>query len=310
MRFLNFVEPNFMCEVVDPGGNLYEKWLFFADTEEKLKTVLQSRLLQARVVTQYTFTDWRGRAGLEAKRANKARNKEYEYKQTLWSEIKQYLFYLSNNKCGYCEANVRVTSSGHVEHYRPKKKVEENSKHPGYYWLAYEIDNYIPCCENCNSARGKRNHFPLVDENQRAKGPKGLAAEEPLLLNPFKEDPSEHIRFIGPEDPLRFGQLEGTTPKGKASVKIYNLNRGDLVRDRQTAYRAIKDRLDLAKARPQVRERILEEYKSGECEYYIMVEPVLTDWFRERELIERAKIEKASLALKALQNELEMLRST
>lgn len=307
MRFLKFVEPNFICTVIDPADNVIEKWLAVAPTEAELKVMLASRLLKATTIEAYEFKDWRQRAKDEAKLAIKAKNKGYEYKQKLWTEIKQFLFLLSNNRCGYCETKVRIGFSGHVEHFRPKKKVDEDPKHPGYYWLAYEVENYIPCCENCNSARGKRNHFPLAKGSPRAKIAGALASERPLLLNPFKEDPGKHLQFVGPEGGDDFGKLKGITLKGKTSVKIYNLNRNDLALDRRRVYYLIKDRLDYASARPDKKGEILSELMTGESDYNIVVKPTVVNWLQERMRHEQAEIEKKKFVINSLDNDLKML---
>ncbi len=303
MRYLKWVEPNFRCTVVDTGGNRFEKLLFRASSEQELKALLDRKLLNADKIEEYSFSDWLERARKETKLAKKAKNKDYDYNQKLWTEVKQFLFLLSNNRCGYCETKVRVGFSGHIEHYRPKKKVEEDSKHPGYYWLAYDVDNYVPCCENCNSARGKKNHFPLARKSVRARTPLNAAKEKPLLLHPFKDDPSKHLIFLGPEGGKEFGQVKGVTERGKASVKVYNLNRGDLVLERRTVYTTIKQRLELAKTQPAVRQMIIDEFKSGETDYVIVFKPVIVKWFAEIELYERAEIKKRELALRALEKE-------
>jgi len=309
MRFLKFVEPNYRCKAVGRDGNTYEPWFCFAASEQEVRDLLKARGFKpdASVIESYSFSDWKDRANAEAKKANKAKNKDYEYKQKLWSEIKQYLFSLTNNRCGYCETKVRIGSPGDVEHYRPKRKPTEDDKHSGYYWLAYDIENYVPCCTNCNSARGKRNHFPLAPGSPRAKRPSEVADEKPLLLNPFIHNPNDHIRFIGPDNPMQFGELEGITPEGKESIEKYNLNRADLINERVTAFNRTKERLDFAKIRPKVRQGIISSYKSGELDYYVMVKPVFASWYREMELIEKAKIEKSRLYLKALENEKNMI---
>ena len=313
MRYLKFVEPNFKCQVSGPSGDVYDKWLLFANSEQEARDRLTSELFTVNKIEKYDFNDWRTRADRENSRAIAARNNSpYEYKQALWSEIKQFLFFISHKKCGYCEANVWIVSSGHVEHYRPRRKVEEDPSHPGYYWLAYDVDNYIPCCENCNSARGKRNHFPLIAGSPRAIDCSGISDERTLLLNPFKIDPSLHLVCFGPDIADKFGQIEGLTPEGKESVKVYNLNRGDLVKARQKSYETLRLQLKLAQASADmddsIRKRILNELVTGECEFSIMLRPVIVEWLEERRANERRKIAEATLIDESLKNDLKMLR--
>lgn len=316
MRFIEFKEPNFTCTVSDPAGELPKRYYFFAKSAKDLLPILQARqLTPTSPIKKYDFKTWKDRAKIAARAANRAKNKNYDYNAQIWAEIKQYLFFLTNDRCGYCEAMVRVTSPGDVEHYRPKRTPEEDKKHPGYYWLAYDIENYVPCCTNCNAVRGKRSRFPVMPRTRRAKGPRDLRSEKPVLLNPFKQkDLHKHIEFIGPEHPNRFrdgtdrfGQLEGLTYQGKESIRIYNLNRGDLVRVREKAFNHFKDRLRMAEIDDELRQRIMAEYKAGELEYYLMLTPVVRHWIAKRELEEKAKIERANLNLKAFENERKML---
>ena len=148
-------------------------------------------------------------------------------------QVKACLREISSDKCAYCEYPLSRTDLN-VEHYRPKAKVNGRNDHPGYYWLAYEWDNLLPACQHCNQlrsdppilgnlartrGRGKGNEFPLVDEQFRASSPADqISNEEPLLINPALEDPSEHITF----DPL--GKPIGRTVKGGKSIEVYNLD--------------------------------------------------------------------------------------
>jgi hypothetical protein len=189
--------------------------------------------------------------------------------------------------------------------------VEEDPKHPGYYWLAYEVDNYVPCCANCNSARGKMNHFPLVKGSPKARLARGVASEKPLLLNPFKEDPGKHLQFIGPEGKNEFGKLKGITPQGRASVKIYNLNRSELATDRRRVYYLTKDGLDYASSRPDKKDELLNEILTGESDYHIVVKPSIQNWLKERRLYEEAELEREmerrKFNMRTLDNDLKML---
>ena len=119
----------------------------------------------------------------------------------IWSELKSYLFEIFDGKCAYCESKVLDVAAGDVEHYRPKKGVDGMPTHPGYYWLAYDLENLLPCCEKCNRAGAKMNLFPIPMEGDRAWRPEDdIEAEHPYLLNPYGHDPAEHLRFVlGPD---------------------------------------------------------------------------------------------------------------
>ena len=130
-------------------------------------------------------------------------------------------FDLFGGKCAYCESAPRDTSSGDVEHFRPKRGVTGEPDHPGYYWLAYDFTNFLPSCELCNRAAGKRNYFPV--KGQRVVVPGPVDQEEPLLINPLLENPGRHLEFT------KLGTVGGRTPEGKTSEEIYDLNRSQLV---------------------------------------------------------------------------------
>lgn len=138
--------------------------------------------------------------------------------------------------------------------------------HPGYFWLAYNWRNLVPACSFCNTGQGKIDQFPTgkshyllrkltpaekaaaLDEPRES--PKGSgtyflvpwtldAEEEPLLLNPLNTDPQR-----APGKHLRYGlggkvvAIDGS-PIGENSIRVYNLNRGQLEKLRHKAQETI-----------------------------------------------------------------------
>jgi hypothetical protein len=247
-------------------------------------------------------------------------NGTYKYRAALWGDVKQFLFSLSNDFCGYCEGVVKPTGPGHVEHYRPKSSIKENPNHPGYYWLAYEIENYVPSCQNCNTNR-KSDHFPLQDESARVFDDSGLALEQPLLINPFEENPRKHLEFIDDTTNLKeFGKLRALTDIGEKSREIYDLNRGDLVHDRREEYRAIQNEINYNLAMkdqdPEGHQRILDRVRLGTRRYSIVALPSVLKWLyrlqkdnqeRQRRVQERQRRLREREA--AIENEKKMLLS-
>jgi hypothetical protein len=311
MKPLKFRSPNFVCKVRGPNNRVYENWRFAADSEAELRQRLEERGYEVLAVDPYDLQEWRDRSKPEKDLANAAKNNgSYKYKDALWGDVKQFLFSLSNDFCGYCEGVVKPTGPGHVEHYRPKSSVRENPKHSGYYWLAYEIENYVPSCQNCNTNR-KSDRFPLQDETARAVDDQSLSLEQPLLLNPFsKENPRKHLEFIGDATNLKeFGKLKGLTDIGEKSIEIYDLNRGDLVIDRREAYWAFRDELKLALADSEKKQRIFESVQLGTRRYTIVALPSLLKWLDGRQ----EDVQEAQRRLKereaAIENERKMLLS-
>ena len=155
---------------------------------------------------------------------------------------------LFNDKCAYCESPLEATQRmGDVEHYRPKGRVtDENGKlvfihdesgqrrqHPGYFWLAYEWTNLLPACLACNRPgtdstgvpSGKWDRFPVAGFRATRPGEEGN--EDPILLNPWYDDPNQDLKF----DPLT-GVVGWHSEKGRMNVNILGLNRRGLPEER------------------------------------------------------------------------------
>ena len=165
----------------------------------------------------------------------------------LYKEMKVdvYMSYeqVFRGKCAYCERDIH-NQYGDVEHYRPECGVTDidrkpvtrqqggqREKHPGYYWLAYEWTNLLPACEICNRPStqftegrliGKWDRFPILGD--RAWEPDQERHEEPLLLNPIEDEPSEHFVFE------RNGTIveRNRDARGKATIKVLGLNENGL----------------------------------------------------------------------------------
>jgi uncharacterized protein (TIGR02646 family) len=109
--------------------------------------------------------------------------------------------------CMYCEYSHGST----IDHFWPMEKDPTR---------AFAWDNYLWSCSVCNSVF-KGTQFPLDK--------RGL----PLLVNPTRDDPREHLQFT-PHD----GKLVGCTPKGEKTIQILGFDqRGDLDRTRASAFR-------------------------------------------------------------------------
>jgi len=329
MRKLEFVEPNFICEVEDSEGHTYPNWLFHFDSKDKLIEYLESRTYKLVDAQPYDFKTWLDEAETATNLAKQSRNQpDFEYNNKIWTKLKQYLFAISHGKCGYCEQKVTGVYAGDVEHYRPKKKVTEDPAHPGYYWLAYDPSNYVPVCQNCNGARAKANHFPLEPGSPRAYAPEDdIAKERPLLINPLgADDPAIELEFIGPEGGKEdFGKVKGISPAGETSREIYHLNRGELIVARREAYKTLSDdKATLQADWENVTQRLLSTWRSGIKEFTLVIRAFLTVWYKQiQEQEQRTEDEKikaheeqikqAQLRKKALQeridNDMAMLKT-
>jgi hypothetical protein len=255
MKKRTFVEPNVVFDMTDLDGQKYENVLGYAESKDELRIRLARNGLTLDRFEEYAFENWLRRAMEETDIAIEEKKKEralkndgkwdpkicepYEFKKSIWTVIKRHLFECCAGECAYCESKVLPVAPGDVEHFRPKSKVEGISDHPGYYWLAYDINNLLPCCEGCNRARAKMNSFPLADETRRGFSEvQGTSSEKPLLLNPFTDNPDAHIVFAAPINDVPLGRACGRDERGEESVKRYHLNRPDLLERRREAQAA------------------------------------------------------------------------
>lgn len=113
-------------------------------------------------------------------------------------DVKNKLKKCHNNRCAYCGCSLQGDFAP-VEHYRPKTgyKIARNSVliKPGYHWLAYEWDNLLCSCDECNSAEFKGNLFPLIDETKRSITDEDISKETPVLINPSIDNPSDFFEY-------------------------------------------------------------------------------------------------------------------
>jgi len=96
-----------------------------------------------------------------------------------WSSLKRLFIGEFGAKCWYTETPQEGTDFD-VDHYWPKGRVKlidgvilckNNDQHPGYWWKAYDIDNYRYSCIYANRSRekgGKVDYFPITDESNRS----------------------------------------------------------------------------------------------------------------------------------------------
>ncbi len=155
--------------------------------------------------------------------ANGKKPEELESKdfKPAWSEDtwKEALSTSQNGLCAWCSREPKEGgSSGQVDHIRPKSEVYRDviinpprnghikrerhlpQLHPGYYWLAYDPDNLVFCCQLCNI--NKSSFWPVEPwrtPNAPAswKPPSQGVQELELVLDPFDPffDPLKHFQF-------------------------------------------------------------------------------------------------------------------
>lgn len=109
----------------------------------------------------------------------------------------------TRDKFAYCEANIGDVSHPHVEHVLPKSELAE---------LMVSWDDFTLGC-------------PLCDTNQ---GPH--YSEDAPLLQPYVDDPIEHLVFRGPAIFAHPG-----SDKGRRTVNRLRLSRAGLLTSRTIA---------------------------------------------------------------------------
>jgi uncharacterized protein (TIGR02646 family) len=151
--------------------------------------------------------------------------KKFSFSSSIYnhSTVKEALVEAQHQKCCFCERT--VGNDGDVEHFRPKSAYSQNKKleRPGYYWLAYDWDNLYLSCSACNQ-RQKKNLFPITDTKKRAQlHDNDITIEQPLFIDPGKDEPSKHIGFRG-----QIPYAVGGSKKGKTTIKNLALDRNIL----------------------------------------------------------------------------------
>lgn len=196
------------------------------------------------------------RVAAEARRIRSAvqRGEKPAITKSLWRDFKAVFSIAQDGRCGYCEIPVTASHFGDVEHFAPKSAVSQfgnweaeqgqetegqatlKNRSPsqrwprGYWWLAYDWNNYLLACQVCNSV-WKGNLYPVKQPPPRGE-PAETQQELVLLLNPFgRRDPARHLRFTvdGSVEPLNGSSY------GLETIRTCGLGRRELVNRRSWA---------------------------------------------------------------------------
>lgn len=130
------------------------------------------------------------------------------------STVKATLKEESNFKCMYCESKVKHVAHEHIEHIKPKAQ----SKYPE---LTFEWSNLGLACPICNM-----NKSDTYDENLP-------------FLNPFVDEPSEHLVAAGP-----YVFAKPDRRRGELTQRVIDLNRPELIEQRLERVEFIRGLVD------------------------------------------------------------------
>lgn len=182
----------------------------------------------------------------------------------IWREFYRLLPEPLKRKCWYCEAE-EIRSDMPVDHFRPKNKVEDDKQHDGYWWLAFDWQNYRCACTFCNSRRvfddtegGKACRFPLENPDERAFTPADqnkLNNERPYFLDPFNPDDEKLLWFDNDGLPLAKSSatVEQQT-KVQNSIEIFHLHESRIVRARNIVRLEVERQVRKIKTNDNVQE--------------------------------------------------------
>ncbi|MFC4072628.1 AAA family ATPase [Actinoplanes subglobosus] len=158
------------------------------------------------------------------------RQSRFEFSAYRAPAVREALFRLFHGKCAFCES-----PADDIMHFRPEGGVvhSDGTFLPDHYWwLSGEWDNLYPSCAFCNRhlASGRGGRFPLETESSRAPveaSAEQLAEELPLLLDPCRDRPEDHLLFEVT------GEVAGLTLRGQTTITLAGLNRPELVEKRR-----------------------------------------------------------------------------
>lgn len=108
-------------------------------------------------------------------------------------------------RCMYCEDSL----GSDIDHFEPIARAPLR---------AFDWGNHLLACSHCNS-NFKRDEYPRDADGSV------------LLVDPSAEDPADHLALR-----LASGVFEARSAKGEATIRVFGLNRADLVRGRAAAF--------------------------------------------------------------------------
>lgn len=135
----------------------------------------------------------------------------------------QELKRIQRGKCAYCEIILEHNPGRYLSHYRPLSNAvdpyNETEHLECYAWLAYEWQNLMLICSDCDNH--KLNFFPIAGRTaiELCSWRAAQLREMPLLVNPFEDNPSDHLMFDTD------GVACAISAAGKETIKFLNLNR-------------------------------------------------------------------------------------
>lgn len=159
--------------------------------------------------------------------------------------------------CAYCGSKLAYNDPGDVEHFRPKGRVVQarpaEDLRPGYWFKAYDLDNFVFSCRVCNSSR-KGDRFPVQDEEARRQAwpldeSADLSTEDRILLHPVVDDVEEWLTVDILDDLCRVVPAPGCPDEARAEqvIAFFDLNATQLLDERLELLDEVLEELDEGK---------------------------------------------------------------
>lgn len=206
--------------------------------------------------------------------------------------LKKYLSKKFHRKCGYCETAINATTSDAIDRYRPNNGVRDQKEYfqDLYWWLAFEWDNLVYCCKECNQY--KANYFPI--EGQRVRSQMDdIKKEDPLLINPVTDFPEKHFNYS------ESGEIIPLTIRGAQTIELLRLNRTFLINERKKAKIKILESINDIIAPKRDRSGTLSKSKSYLNRIYKLEDPS-TEFLAYKKWLLQAELEKKPILIEKL----------
>jgi len=204
-----------------------------------------------------------------------------------WSSLKRTFVQEFGAKCWYTETP-QIGTDFDVDHYWPKGRVKledgtilcsATGQHPGYWWKAFDIDNYRYSCIYANRSRedgGKVDYFPLIDESQRAWGDTTCDYNYRTILDPCSLGDVQLITFeveTGKTVSIYSEQQDSKAyQRVKLSKNILNLDEESIVSARIKSMRKIRKALQCLKLSHGINDLDADDLKELEDAKQLIIE--------------------------------------
>jgi uncharacterized protein (TIGR02646 family) len=183
------------------------------------------------------------------------RNSVIDGNHKVWKALKADLKLLSYGKCWFSEAR-EIYSHYHVDHFRPKKKVNGEFgtvDRDGYWWLTFDYTNFRLVGSVGNTKKG---NFFAVKSNQALSPDYDCDDEVIYLLDPTRKNDYKKITFDeeGKVIPTNPNEKQWDHIRAKYTIEKMELDFPDLEQERQRKWKNTKlliDEVDLAEAQYQ-----------------------------------------------------------